>query len=145
MRCAQLKDGVAKLFCRFQQLGIAVLSGIKTAFHMVELSCETMIQQADGDNSLLPSPVEIDFSDCFTLALRSTMFANTAKCAKIVDMYYGGEGTMWGIESGKVVFQSRNNAGVWQGDPLGTHCMGWRIWALLSSWLRNSSQAPLLK
>ena len=31
---------------------------------------------------------------------------------------------MWGIENGKVVFQSRNNAGVWQGDPLGAHCMG---------------------
>ena len=126
--CAQLKHGFAKLFSSYRQLGIAVPSGIEAAFHTIELSCEAMIQQADGDNSLLPSPVEIDFSDCFTLAPRSTLFANTAKCVPKLLRYmytcYGGEGMMWGIESGKVVFQSRNNAGVWQGDPLGAHCMG---------------------
>ena len=126
--CAQLKHGFAKLFSSYRQLGIAVPSGIEAAFHTIELSCEAMIQQADGDNSLLPSPVEIDFSDCFTLAPRSTLFANTAKCVPKLLRYmytcYGGEGMMWGIENGKVVFQSRNNAGVWQGDPLGAHCMG---------------------
>ena len=34
---------------------------------------------------------------------------------------------MWGVENGAVVFQSRCNSGVWQGDPLGAQCMGLAI------------------
>ena len=38
---------------------------------------------------------------------------------------------MWGIENASVVFESRCNAGVWQGDPLGAHCMGLAIYDFL--------------
>ena len=38
---------------------------------------------------------------------------------------------MWGIENALVVFESRCNSGVWQGDPLGAHCMGLAIYDFL--------------
>ena len=70
---------------------LAVLLGIEAAFHTAELSCEAMIQHTDADNLL---PVEIDFSDCFMLAPRSTMFANTGKCVpkllQYINTCYGG-------------------------------------------------------
>ena len=129
--CAQLKYDFAKLFSSVRQLGIAVPSGIEAAFHTVELAIDYQQRLADGDNALMPTPVEIDFSDAFTRAHRSPLFRNTRDYVPTLLRYmytmYGGEGTMWGVENGAVVFQSRCNSGVWQGDPLGAQCMGLAI------------------
>ena len=53
------------------------------------------------------------------------------KLLRYMHACYGGEGMMWGIENASVVFESHCNAGVWQGDPLGAHCMGLAIYDFL--------------
>ena len=76
-QCAQLKYEFAGLFAKLQQLSIVVPSGIEFAFHSVQLAVNCMQQLADGDNSLMPTPLEIDFSVAFTRAKRSLLFCNT--------------------------------------------------------------------
>ena len=44
---------------------------------VVQLAVDCMQRLADGDNSLMPTPLEIDFSDAFTRAKRSLLFHNT--------------------------------------------------------------------
>ena len=75
--CAQLKYEFAGMFAKLQQLSIVVLSGIEVAFHTVQLAVDCMQQLADGDNSLMPTPLKIDFSDAFTRVKQSLLFCNT--------------------------------------------------------------------
>ena len=78
--CAQLMYNFAGLFAKLRQLSIAVPSGIKVAFHTVQLAVDCMQQLADSDNSLMLTPLKINFSDAFTRVKQSLLFCNMEIC-----------------------------------------------------------------
>ena len=137
--CAQLKDEFARKFVKLRQLGVAVPSGIETAFKTVQLAIEELVAEADGDYEDLPVAMQFDYTDGFNNAHREHLMEHTLEHFPQLLRYfhtcYGEAGTLHVLWQSRVVDTVRCAHGVWQGDPLGMHSFCISVWGFIDELL----------